>query len=51
MVTHRKWLDSLSIVPTIKAMNDKMSTIVDMELNKTMNSLAHLSEKDLPICP
>ena len=42
----REWLDSLSIVPTIKAMNEKMTSIVEMECSKTLSGLKHLSEKD-----
>jgi len=47
VVTFRKWLDSLALVPTIKAINDKMTNIVDMEFNKTLSSLNHLSESDI----
>ena len=47
LITFRKWLDSLAIVPTIKAINDKMTTIVDMEFEKTRSSLAHLSDQDI----
>ncbi|OQY51980.1 MAG: glutamyl-tRNA reductase [Desulfobacteraceae bacterium 4572_89] len=47
VVTFRKWLDSLALVPTIKAINDKMTNIVDMEFNKTLSSLHHLSEEDI----
>ena len=47
VVTFQKWLDSLAIVPTIKAINDKMTNIVDMEFNKTLSSLHHLSESDI----
>jgi glutamyl-tRNA reductase len=47
VVTFRKWLDSLAIVPTIKAINDKMTTIVDLEFNKTLSSLSHLPEDDI----
>lgn len=47
VLTFRKWVDSLSIVPTIKAINDKMTAIVELEFNKTMSSLGHLSESDM----
>lgn len=43
----RKWLESLAIVPTIKALNDKMSSIVDIEFNKTLSNLKHLSPEDI----
>ncbi len=49
VITFGKWMDSLSIVPTIKAINDKMSTIVEMELNKTISSLGHLSSEDIEV--
>jgi len=47
VLTFRKWVDSLSIVPTIKAINDKMTAIVELEFNKTMSSLTHLSQGDM----
>jgi glutamyl-tRNA reductase len=46
VLSFRKWVDSLSIVPTIKAINDKMTAIVELEFNKTMSSLTHLSQGD-----
>jgi len=47
VLSFRKWVDSLSIVPTIKAINDKMTAIVELEFNKTMSSLGHLSQGDM----
>ncbi|MDD9303571.1 MAG: glutamyl-tRNA reductase [Desulfobacter sp.] len=47
LVAFRKWLDGLSIVPTIKAINDKMTGIVDMEFKKTLPGLGHLSAQDI----
>ncbi len=47
VLTFRKWVDSLSIVPTIKGINDKMTAIVELEFNKTMSSLGHLSQGDM----
>lgn len=47
LVTFRKWLDSLAIVPTIKAINEKMTTIVDMELERTLSGMSHLADKDI----
>lgn len=47
VLTFGKWMDSLAIVPTIKAINDKMTAIVDMEFNKTLSSLSHLSSEDI----
>lgn len=46
VVKFRKWLESLAIVPTIKALNDKMASIVDLECKKTLSSLSHLSLED-----
>lgn len=46
-VKFEKWMEGLSVVPTIKALNDKMVSIVDMEFNKTVSGLKHLSEEDL----
>ena len=42
-----KWLESLAVVPTIKALNDKMTAIVEMECKKTLSSLKHLSDEDV----
>ncbi len=47
VVKFRTWLESLAIVPTIKAMNDKMSSIVDMEFKKTLSNLKHLAPEDI----
>jgi glutamyl-tRNA reductase len=47
VVKFRKWLESLAIVPTIKALNDKMASIVELECKKTLSSLNHLSPEDI----
>ncbi|WP_457553070.1 glutamyl-tRNA reductase [Desulfobacula sp.] len=47
VVKFLKWLESLAIVPTIKALNDKMSSIVDIECKKTLSNLNHLSKEDI----
>ncbi|MBU1195071.1 MAG: glutamyl-tRNA reductase [Proteobacteria bacterium] len=47
VVKFRQWMESLSVVPTIKALNDKMTAIVDMECKKTLSSLKHLSAEDI----
>ena len=47
VVKFRNWLEGLDIVPTIKALNEKMSSIVDIECNKTLSSLSHLSPEDM----
>ena len=36
LVSFRKWMDGLAVVPTIKAINDKMTAIVDKELDRTL---------------
>ncbi|PIE61163.1 MAG: glutamyl-tRNA reductase [Desulfobacterales bacterium] len=47
IVSFRKWLDGLAVVPTIKAINDKMTAIVDMEFEKTIPSMKHLATEDI----
>ncbi len=47
LISFRKWLDGLAVVPTIKAINDKMTAIVDMEFEKTISSMKHLSPEDI----
>jgi len=47
VVKFLKWMESLAIMPTIKALNDKISTIVDMECKKTFSNLKHLSQEDM----
>ena len=46
VIKFRKWLEGLSIVPTIKAINEKISAIVDIEYNKTLGGLKHISKED-----
>ena len=36
----------ITIVPTIKALNDKMTTIVELECNRTLSHLPHLEPAD-----
>lgn len=43
----RKWLESLAVVPTIKALNDKMTSIVEMECKKTLAGMKHLTKEDI----
>ncbi len=47
LVSFKKWLEGLSVVPTIKAINDKMTAIVDMEFEKTLSGLRHLAPEDV----
>jgi len=41
-----QWYESLDIVPTIIALRNKLNTIVETELSKTLNSLSSLSADD-----
>ncbi|MFH1888048.1 MAG: glutamyl-tRNA reductase [Pseudomonadota bacterium] len=43
----REWLSGLDVVPTIKALRDKLEAIRVAEMKRTMPGLAHLSEADL----
>ncbi|MBU4319025.1 MAG: glutamyl-tRNA reductase [Proteobacteria bacterium] len=43
----RKWLENLSVVPTIIELRNKIQTIARDELKKTAQSLNHLSDEDL----
>ena len=47
VIKFRIWLESLAIVPTIKALNEKISSIVNIEYEKTISSLKHLSQQDI----
>ncbi len=47
VVKFRTWLESLAIVPTIKALNDKMTSIVNIELKKTLPHLKNLSQDEI----
>lgn len=46
-IQFRKWLENLSVVPTIVELRNKIETIAREELNKTTQSLHHLSAEDL----
>lgn len=46
VVNFRQWIDGLAIVPTIKALNEKMSAIAEFECQKTLSNLRHLSVED-----
>ena len=46
LVSFRRWLDDLAFVPTIKALNAKMTDIVNLECEKTLGALPHLSSQD-----
>lgn len=40
------WYESLNVVPTIVAMRNKMETIADAEIRRTLQGLPHLTESD-----
>lgn len=41
-----EWFDSLRVVPTIVALRNKMESIADMEIKRTLHSLSHITEED-----
>ncbi len=46
VIRFRRWYESLSSVPTIVALRNKMEMIVETELKKTFQTLHHLPDKD-----
>jgi len=46
VIRFRQWLESLSVVPTIVALQKKTDGIAAAELHKTLHALTHLSEYD-----
>ncbi|MBW1697303.1 MAG: glutamyl-tRNA reductase [Deltaproteobacteria bacterium] len=46
VIQFRKWMDSLNVVPTIVALRNKFNAIAEVELNKTLQSLNHLSREE-----
>ncbi len=46
LLAFRRWLDELAVVPTIKDINRKMTDIVNLECEKTLAGLPHLSKDD-----
>jgi len=46
VIRFREWRDSLSVVPTIVALRNKMETIADSEIKRTLKSMSHVTEKD-----
>jgi len=47
VIYFRQWYDSLVVVPTIVALRNKMDSIADGEIKKTLQSLKHLSNEDI----
>lgn len=46
VIHFRQWYDTLKVVPTIVALRNKMEGIAQGEIEKTLNSLKHLSDSD-----
>ncbi len=46
VIQFRKWYESLGVVPTIVALRAKLELIGESEIQKTLQSLKHLSEDD-----
>lgn len=46
-IKFRKWLDGLDIVPTIVDLKNRLESIADMELSRTLPGMRELSEEEL----
>ena len=46
LIQFKKWYDTLDVVPTIIDMRSKVTSTANNELEKTLNSLNHLSDSD-----
>ncbi|MCD4805035.1 MAG: glutamyl-tRNA reductase [Desulfobacterales bacterium] len=46
VISFKRWFEGLSAVPTIVALRDKIDTIASTEVDKTLQSLNHLSDND-----
>ncbi|MBT9437574.1 MAG: glutamyl-tRNA reductase [Desulfobacterales bacterium] len=46
VISFKRWFEGLSAVPTIVALRDKIDTIARTEVDKTLQSLNHLSDND-----
>ena len=46
VIRFRQWYDSLEVIPTVVALRNKIDTIAKSEIDKTLRSLNHFSEKD-----
>lgn len=46
VIQFRKWYEGLAVVPTIVALRSKIEQIAESEIQKTLQSLKHLSEDD-----
>jgi glutamyl-tRNA reductase len=46
VIRFRQWFESLSAIPTVMALRNKMEAIAKTEVQKTLQSLNHLSDDD-----
>jgi len=46
VIRFRQWIESLNVVPTIMALQKKLDTIAKAELDKTLDTMNHLTEHD-----
>ncbi len=46
VIKFQKWLKDLEVVPTIIAVKEKIEEITEIETEKTLSTMAHLSKKD-----
>jgi glutamyl-tRNA reductase len=46
VIKFNKWLKDLEVVPTIIAVKEKIEKITEIETEKTLSTMGHLSEKD-----
>lgn len=46
VIHFKQWVQSLGVVPTIKALRNKIKGLADEEVQKTLQQLKHLSTKD-----
>lgn len=47
VINFRQWYESLEVVPTIVALRQKISTIVENEITKTLNAMGDLGEPEI----
>lgn len=47
VIRFRQWYETLDVVPTIVALRSKVEYMVSQELDKTLQSLNHLSDSDM----
>jgi len=47
VIKFNKWLKDLEVVPTIIAVKEKIEKITEIETEKTLSTMSHLSDKDI----